>query len=164
MCRSRGGSSVGRARASQARGRGFETRPPLLAPRVDRRGGGSRGSMGFLGRFGVRIARRSRWLAARLWLVAAVEIAWITRSHWRRLEPEERSRLLGLVRKSRFRPSRLSNSERREAAELLEKIDYAHLGGTIAATLLRFRPLGRFVEFELGRPARARRRAAAAES
>src|SRR3954462_11557989 len=26
----RGGSSVGRARASQARGRGFETRPPLL--------------------------------------------------------------------------------------------------------------------------------------
>jgi hypothetical protein len=117
--------------------------------------------VGFLGRIGVRIARRSRWLAERLWLVAAAEIAWITRSHWRRLEPEERSRLLGLVRKSRFRPSRLSNSERREAAELLEKIDYAHLGGTIAATLLPFRPVGRFAEFVLGRPARARRRAAA---
>jgi hypothetical protein len=120
--------------------------------------------MRFPGRIGVRIARRSRWLAERLWLVAAAEIALITRSHWRRLEPEERSRLIALARKSRFRPSRLSNGERQEAAELLDKIDYAHLGGTVASTLLPFRPLGRLVELVLGRPARARRRAAAAES
>jgi hypothetical protein len=119
--------------------------------------------MRFLGRFGLRIARRSRWLAQRLWLVAAAEIAWITRSHWRRLEPEERSRLLALIRKSRFRRSRLSRPERREAAELLEKIDYAELGGNVAATLLPFRPVGRFVQFALGRPAKARRRDAAAE-
>ena len=47
--------------------------------------------MRFLGRIGVRFARRSRWLAQRLWLVAAAEIALISRSHWRRLEPEERA-------------------------------------------------------------------------
>ena len=85
--------------------------------------------MRFLGRIGVRFARRSRWLAQRLWLVAAAEIALITRSHWRRLEPEERRRLIELARKSRGRPSRLSTRERREAAELLEKVNYAQLGG-----------------------------------
>jgi hypothetical protein len=120
--------------------------------------------MRFLGRLGVRIGRRSRWLTQRLWLVAAFEIAWITRSHWRRLDPEERSRLIALIRKSRFRSSRLSRSERREAAELLEKVDYAELGGHVAATLVPFRPVRRFVEFVLGRPAKARRRAAVAES
>jgi hypothetical protein len=114
--------------------------------------------MRFLGRFGVRFARRSRWLAQRLWLVAALEIAWITRSHWRRLDAEERRRLTELARKSRGRPSKLSGRERREAAELLEKLDYAELGGHVAATVLPFRPFGRLVEFALGRPARARRR------
>jgi hypothetical protein len=120
--------------------------------------------MRFLGRLGVRFARRSRWLARRLWLVAVVEISWITRSHWRRLDPEERSRLIALIRKSRLRSSRLSRSERREAAELLEKINYAELGGNVAATLVPFRPLGRVVEFALDRPTKARRRATAAES
>jgi hypothetical protein len=118
----------------------------------------------FLGRFGIRIARRSRWLARRLWLVAAFEIALITRSHWRRLEPEERRRLSELLRKSRGRPSRLSARERDEAAELLEKLDYAELGGNVAATLLPFRPFGRIIEFALGRPARSRRRARAART
>jgi hypothetical protein len=116
--------------------------------------------MRFLGRIGLRIARRSRWLARRLWLVAAFEIALITRSHWRRLEPEERRRLSELLRKSRGRPSRLSAREREEAAELLEKLDYAELGGNVAATLLPFRPFGRIVEFALGRPERNRRRRA----
>jgi hypothetical protein len=120
--------------------------------------------MRFLGRFGIRIARRSRWLAQRLWLVAAFEIALITRSHWRRLEHEERRRLAELLRKSRGRPSRLSARERGEAAELLEKLDYAELGGNVAATLLPFRPFGRLVEFALGRPARSRRRARAARA
>ena len=112
----------------------------------------------------MRIARRSRWLAQRLWLVAAAETALITRHHWRRLEPDERRRLIELARKSRGRPSRLSRSERREAAELLEKVDYAELGGTVAATLLPFRPLARLVEFALGRPMRSHRDANAAET
>jgi hypothetical protein len=110
--------------------------------------------MGVIGRFATRLSRRSRWLAQRLWLVAAAEIALITRSHWRRLEPEERRRLSRLLRKSRGRPSRLSASERREAAELLEKLDYAELGGNVATTVLPFRPLGRLVEFALGRAGR----------
>jgi hypothetical protein len=118
--------------------------------------------MRFLGGMATRFARRSRWLAKRLWVVAAAEIALITRSHWRRLEPEERRRLIELARKSKGRPSNLSSRERREAAKLLEKLDYAQLGGNVASTLLPFRPVGRLVEFGLGRPAaRARRRATA---
>jgi hypothetical protein len=113
--------------------------------------------MRFLGRFGVRFARRSRWLAQRLWIVAALEIALITRSHWRRLDAEERRRLTELARKSRGRPSKLSDRERREAAELLEKLDYAEFGGNVAETVLPFRPLGRLVEFVLDRPGRSRR-------
>ena len=120
--------------------------------------------MRLLSRMSARFARRSRWLAERLWLIAAAEVALITRSHWRRLDREERRRLIALARKSRLRPSRLSDAERREAAELLDKVDYAHLGGSVVSTLLPFRPVGRLVEFVLARPARARRRAAAAES
>jgi hypothetical protein len=100
------------------------------------------------------MARRSRWLADRIWLVAAAEIALITRHHWRQLEPDERKRLSALIRKSRGRPSRLSASERREAAELLEKLDYAKLGGNVATMLLPFRPFGRAVEFALNRAGR----------
>ncbi len=97
------------------------------------------------------MARRSQWVARRIWLVAAAEVALITRHHWKQLEPDERKRLSQLLRKSRGRPSRLSASERREASELLEKLDYAKLGGDVATTLLPFRPFGRLVEFALGR-------------
>ena len=110
----------------------------------------------------MRLARRSRWLARRLWLVAALEIAWLGRRHWRQLDRDERKRLTQLARKSRGRPSNLSTRERREAAELLEKLDYARFGGSAAATLLPFRPLARLVEFALGQPARSRRRNAKA--
>jgi hypothetical protein len=99
----------------------------------------------------MRLARRSRWLAQRLWLIAALEAAWIANRHWRRLEPDERARLRELVRKSRGRPSRLSDRERDEAAELLRKLDYAELGGSITGLFLPFRPLARVVEFALNR-------------
>lgn len=118
--------------------------------------------MATLGRIGNRWARRSRFLAQRLWLVAGLEIAWVARRHWRRLEPGERKRLLTLVRKSRGRPSRLSEGERREALGLLDKLDYPAFGGIVAGTLLPFRPFARLVEWTLGRPARARRRDAEA--
>jgi hypothetical protein len=121
-------------------------------------------AMALIGRMASRLAGRTRFLARRLWLVAALEIGWIARRHWHRLDPEERRRLKELARKSKGRPSRLSASERREAAELLEKIDYAELGGNVAATLLPFRPFARVVEFALGRPARSRRREDAARA
>jgi len=100
---------------------------------------------------GRRAAARSRWLAERLWFIAAIQVAWLANRHWRRLEPDERRRLRELIRKSRGRPSRLSNKEREEAEELLQKLDFAELGGNVTTTLLPFRPVGRLVEFALGR-------------
>ena len=100
---------------------------------------------------GRRAAARSRWLAERLWFVAAIQVAWLANRHWRRLEPDERRRLRELIRKSRGRPSRLTTKERAEAEELLQKLDFAELGGSVTTTLLPFRPLGRLVEFALGR-------------
>jgi hypothetical protein len=108
----------------------------------------------FLGRLVGRFARRSRWLAERLWLIAAAEVAWIANRHWRRLDREERRRLRELLVKSRGRPSKLTASERREADALLHKLDYAELGGSVAAVLLPFRPLARVVEAALGRVGR----------
>lgn len=78
----------------------------------------------------------------------------ITRNHWKQLEPEERKRLSQLIRKSRGRPSKLTASERQEASELLEKLEYAKLGGDLVTTFLPFRPFGRLVEFALGRAGR----------
>jgi hypothetical protein len=98
-----------------------------------------------------KIARRNRWLARRLWLIMAVEVAWIANVHWRRLEPEERLRLRELAVKSKGRPGRnLSDRERREARDLLEKLDYAEFGGNVARALLPFRPVGKLVEQGLG--------------
>src|SRR3954469_11566020 len=85
----RGGSSVGRARASQARGRGFETRPPL---RDDRQGVEGR-RMGLIAGMTRRVARRSRWLAERLWFIAVAEGAWTPRGHWRRVGANRRGAL-----------------------------------------------------------------------
>ncbi len=100
---------------------------------------------------GRRAAARSRWLAERLWFIAAIEVAWLANRHWRRLEPDERRRLRELIRKSRGRPSGLTAKEREEAGELLRKLDFAEFGGSVTTTLLPFRPLGRLVEFALGR-------------
>lgn len=87
---------------------------------------------------------RSQWLARRLWLVMVAELGWIGFRHWRRLEPDERSRLIALARKSNGRPSKnLSARERREATELLDKLGHVELVGSVAATVLPFRPLSR---------------------
>jgi hypothetical protein len=83
-----------------------------------------------------RTARRSRWLARRLWLIAALEVAWIANRHWRRLEPDERRRLRELAKKSKGRPSKLTDRERREARSS-SKLDYAEFGGHVTTTLLR---------------------------
>ena len=100
-------------------------------------------TVGWAGR---RVAMRSRWLAQRLWLVAAAPVALIANRHWRRLEPEERRRLRELLVRSKGRPSKLTARERREAEVLLEKLDYAELGGNVTTALLPFGPLGRLVE------------------
>ena len=107
--------------------------------------------MGLVGAAGRRFARRSHWLAERLWMIAAIEIGWLANRHWRRLDRDERRRARELLVKSRGMPSRLSPRERREAEAILEKIDYPGLGGRAAGILLPFRPAGRAVEFALNR-------------
>jgi hypothetical protein len=107
--------------------------------------------MGLIGAAGRRFARRSRWLAKRLWIIAAIEVGWLANRHWRRLDPDERRRARELLVKSRGRPSRLSARERREAEAILDKLDYPEFGGRAARVFLPFRPAGRAVEFALNR-------------
>ncbi|HEY6636371.1 MAG TPA: hypothetical protein VIZ61_01690 [Solirubrobacterales bacterium] len=107
--------------------------------------------MGVLGGMASRFARRSRWLAERLWVVAAIELGWLANRHWRRLARDERRRARELLVKSRGMPSRLSARERREAQALLSKLDYPQFGGRAAGILLPFRPAGRAIEFALNR-------------
>jgi hypothetical protein len=107
--------------------------------------------MGLIGAAGRRFARRSHWLAERLWVIAAIEIGWLANRHWRRLDRDERHRARRLLVKSRGMPSRLSPKERRQAEAILEKLDYPGFGGRAAGILLPFRPAGRAVEFALSR-------------
>ena len=108
--------------------------------------------MGLIGGLSRRVARRSRWIAERLWLIAVAEVAWTSWGHWRRLEPEERNRLVELARKSKGRPSRnLTEREEQEAGELLDKIGHIELAGSVARTFLPFRPLSSSAEWYLHR-------------
>jgi hypothetical protein len=107
--------------------------------------------LGLIGGIGRRALRRSRWLAQRLWLIAVAEVALTTHRHWRRLEPDERGRLVAIVRKSRGRPSRLSDAEAEELAMLLEKLGHIELAGSVASIVIPFRPVGRTIEFALRR-------------
>jgi hypothetical protein len=107
--------------------------------------------MRLIGAAGRRFARRSRWLAERLWVIAAIELGWLANRHWRRLDRDERRRARALLVRSRGMPSRLSPRERHEAEAILEKLDYPGFGGTAAGILLPFRPAGRAVEFALKR-------------
>src|SRR6476620_7715210 len=107
--------------------------------------------MGLIGAVGRRFARRSRLLAQRLWVVAAIEVGWLANRHWRRLDRDERRRARALLVKSRGMPSRLSARERREAETILRKLDYPGFGGRAVGILLPFRPAGRAVEFALHR-------------
>jgi hypothetical protein len=108
--------------------------------------------MGLIGAMTTRVARRSRWLAERLWFIAVAEVAWTSWGHWRRLEPEERDRLVYLARKSKGRPSKhLTEAERREAEELLDKLGHIEMAGSMARTLLPFRPLSSSAEWYLQR-------------
>lgn len=89
-----------------------------------------------------------------MWLIAAAEVALTTRRHWRRLEPDERSRFIELVRKSKGRPSKLSDAEADELGMLLEKLGHIELAGSVATIVIPFRPVGRTIEFVLRRRGR----------
>ena len=110
-----------------------------------------------------RIATRSRWLAKRLWLVALADVLLTSRRHWKRLEPEERSRFIELARESKGRPSKnLSARERRQMAELLDKLGHIEYAGSVAQTVLPFKPLSRLATKFLMRSQEDKKQLAAA--
>jgi hypothetical protein len=93
---------------------------------------------------GRRLALRSKWLARRLWMVMVADALLTGRRHWKRLDDEERSRLLALARKSKGRPdTNLSAAERSEANRLLHKLGHIELTGELAEIVLPFKPLSR---------------------
>jgi hypothetical protein len=68
-------------------------------------------------------------------LIALGEIAILAKDHLYRLEPQERKRLVALVQTSRGRTGNLSETERRELAELLGKMDTRAFAGNAADRL-----------------------------
>jgi hypothetical protein len=105
------------------------------------------------GSLGRRLARRSEWLARRLWIVMVADVLLTSHRHWRRLDDKERARLLVLARKSKLRPDEnLTARERREAKALLDKLGHIELAGNVAGIVLPFRPLSRLAtRIALGR-------------
>jgi hypothetical protein len=78
---------------------------------------------------GRRALMRSRWLANKLWVITVAEVLWLARRHWQRLEPDERARLMELVRESRARPGKLKRSQREELQQLLDKLGHWEFAG-----------------------------------
>ena len=115
--------------------------------------------------WGRGLAVRSRWLARRLWVVLVADVLLTTRRHWKRLDPDERKRALELAKESKGQPAKnLSAKERQEARKLLEKFNYVEYGGSVANTVLPFKPFTRLVtKYLVGRD-RDNRAAARADS
>lgn len=103
-----------------------------------------RWTTGKVGGLGRSLAMRSKWLARRLWMVMVADVLLTSRRHWKRLDDDERRRLLALARKSQGRPkTNLSAKERREATALLDKLGHIEYVGNVAGIVLPFRPLSR---------------------
>jgi hypothetical protein len=61
------------------------------------------------------------------WAVA-LELAWLLRDRWSRLQPDDRARLTTLVRQSRGRRANLSPGEQDELRVLLNRLEPGTLG------------------------------------
>jgi hypothetical protein len=68
-------------------------------------------------------------------LLAIGEIALLARTHVAKLTPDERRRLVSLVREGRGRPSRLSAADREELARLVAKAEPRMFAGEVADKL-----------------------------
>ena len=69
-------------------------------------------------------------------LLAAGQVLMLARSHWHRLEPHERGRLLSLVRRGRGVGRGLSVAERAELSRLIVKADPRLFTGLMAQRFL----------------------------
>jgi hypothetical protein len=58
----------------------------------------------------------------------ALEGAMVANRHWQRLSESERSKLTGLIRKSKGVPTNLTEREREEIRKLVGKLDLAGIG------------------------------------
>jgi hypothetical protein len=56
-------------------------------------------------------------------LIAVAEVLMLARQHVLKLEPQERRRIVELIRRGHGLPSHLSERERRELVRLLEKVE-----------------------------------------
>jgi hypothetical protein len=68
-------------------------------------------------------------------VLAIGEIALLARSHLRKLNPDERCRLVELLRAGRGRPGNLSASEREELTRLVAKAEPRLFAGSVADKL-----------------------------
>jgi hypothetical protein len=68
-------------------------------------------------------------------VLAIGEIALLARSHIQKLEPDERRRLVELLRAGRGRPGNLSGAERDELSRLVAKAEPRLFAGSVADKL-----------------------------
>jgi 23S rRNA pseudoU1915 N3-methylase RlmH len=81
-------------------------------------------------------AARGKWIARGAWLLALAEVAVLVKSHLDRLDAEERSRLVEIVRNSKGRPANLSRREKSELKRMLDKIEPNELVKGVAASAI----------------------------
>ena len=70
------------------------------------------------------------------------ELLLLAREHLHKLEPQERRRIIELVRRGRGRPRNLSERERRELARLLDKAEPRLFMGNAAKRVVGLRGPG----------------------
>jgi hypothetical protein len=111
-----------------------------------------------LARLFVHAGERIPWLRRipMLKLLLAAELALLAREHVVRLTPQERRRVLDLVRRGRRRPSGLSPAEREELGGLLAKMEPRAFAGQAVERLSPFPLPGWLLYGRRGRPSRAR--------
>jgi hypothetical protein len=78
-------------------------------------------------------------------LLAVAEVALVAHDHVARLEPQERRRILELVRIGRGRPQRLSEAQREELRQLVAKSEPRLFVGEVAEKLSPVKLPGRIV-------------------
>ncbi|MBA2637237.1 MAG: hypothetical protein H0U79_03270 [Solirubrobacterales bacterium] len=70
-------------------------------------------------------------LLRRIPWVVALELAWLLRDRWSRLQPADRTRLGALVRQSRGRRGNLTPAEQDELRTLLGRLEPGSLAGDL---------------------------------
>ena len=71
-----------------------------------------------------------------------IEVAVVTRAHWENLSDSERTRLAGIIKRSRGRPDKLSKRDRDDLRKLVGKLDLQGLGRDLVPFVGRARGSG----------------------